>query len=95
MRKMALAIAALLAIAVVPSVGSARPNGEIRSLGPDVRELDPKAHHQLSRSSIQSIRAETARLQSRRADDVHDRAAFYARSVAKPVSLGTDQMHAH
>jgi Immune inhibitor A-like, MAM domain len=62
MRKMALAIAALLAIAVVPSVGSARPNGEIRSLGPDVRELDPKAHHQLSRSSIQSIRAETARL---------------------------------
>jgi Immune inhibitor A peptidase M6 len=62
MRRMALAIAALLAIAFVPSVGSARPNSEIGSLGSDVRELDPKAHHQLSRSAIRSIRAEAARL---------------------------------
>jgi hypothetical protein len=62
MRRMALAIAALLAIAFVPSVGSARPNSEIGSLGSDVRELDPKAQHQLSRSAIRSIRAEAARL---------------------------------
>jgi hypothetical protein len=61
MRRMALAIA-LLAIAFVPSVGSARPNSEIRSLGSDVRELDPKAQHRLSRSEIRSIRAEAARL---------------------------------
>ena len=62
MRRMALAIAALLAIAVVPSVGSARPDSKIRSLGSDVTELDPKAHHQLSRSAIGSIRAEAAKL---------------------------------
>ena len=62
MRKMALVVAALLAIALVPSLGSAQPNRTSRSLGSDVRELDPKAHHELSRSSIQASRSEAARL---------------------------------
>jgi len=64
MRRIALAIAALLAIAIVPVVTSAapRPGG----LGPDVRELDPKAHHELalSRAAKQEIRAVTASLPS-------------------------------
>lgn len=61
---MALVVAALTAIAItlVPSAGSARPERHDRSLGSDVRELDPKAQHHLSPSSIKAFGAEAARL---------------------------------
>jgi Immune inhibitor A peptidase M6 len=48
MRKVALAVAALLAIALVPAASPAVPRASVRASGSDVRELDPKAHHELS-----------------------------------------------
>ena len=62
MRKIALAIVALLAIAIVPVVTSAAPRSG--GLGSDVRELDPKAHHELalSRAAKQEIRDSAASL---------------------------------
>ena len=62
MRRLVLAVVALLAIASVPVVTSAAPGSGSGRLGPDVRELDPEAHHALALSphAKQEIRASAA-----------------------------------
>jgi Immune inhibitor A peptidase M6 len=64
MRRIVWAVAILLAIAFVPSVGSARPSRDVPSLGSDVRELDPQAQPKLhlTREERHALRAQAARL---------------------------------
>ncbi len=50
MRRMALVVIALLAIALVPAGTSAAPRSGGGRLGPDIRELDPQAKHVLTLS---------------------------------------------
>ena len=62
MRKAALAIAALLAIALVPVVTAAAPRSDAGTSGSDTRELDRKAKRELviSQEAKRSIRQATA-----------------------------------
>ena len=62
MRRMALVVIALLAIALVPAGTSAAPRSGGGSLGPDIRELDPDAKHALTLSPQEkkTIRASVA-----------------------------------
>jgi hypothetical protein len=53
MRRLALAIAALLAITLVPAASPAVPRTGVRTAASDVRELDPKAPHELVTSPQQ------------------------------------------
>jgi len=63
MRRTALAVIALLAIALVPAGTSAAPRSGGGSLGSDIRELDPDAKHALTLSpqekkTIRSVKYE-------------------------------------
>ena len=61
MRKIALAIAALLAIALVPMVTSAAPRSGGGELGPDIREVHPKSRQlRVPQRVKQEIRAAVA-----------------------------------
>ena len=62
MRRMALVVIALLAIALVPAGTSAAPRSGGGRLGPDIRELDPQAKHVLTLSPQEkkAIRASAA-----------------------------------
>ena len=62
MRRMALVVIALLAIALVPAATSAAPRSEGGSLGSDIRELDPGSKHALTLSpkEKEAIRASAA-----------------------------------
>jgi hypothetical protein len=59
MRRVALAVAALVAIALVPAAAPAAPRANVRSAGPDVREIDRKTHRDLvvSPAEAREIRA--------------------------------------
>ena len=65
MRRAVLAIAATLAIAVVPAISLAVPGSRAAS-GSDVRELDPHAHHSIivtpqARSELRQARTTDTR----------------------------------
>ena len=66
MRRFALAVAALMAIALVPLGSSAAQRTSVETAGSDVRELSPKAHHALglSRRDKRQLRETLASVQS-------------------------------
>src|SRR4249919_3027868 len=66
MRRTALVVVALLALALAPAGTSAAPRSGGGRLGSDIRELDPQAHHALALSpQAKTIRSSAASLPRR------------------------------